>query len=375
MNLRLKRAKELAGYALTLTGRRGSSAMLRRAAGFCGAAPARPARPLSARQGGAGGPARGRTPRPVRPHQRLRAPLQHAQGAILEAVSGQLSRPRPAPAGSCAWPTPRTKPTAMWARSCVAARGDERIRYAKMENKGIAANTNAAAGPGRGRVPGPGRPRRPAGPPRHLCHGAGHLKDRRGLPLQRRGPLRKDHGAGPWWPTSSRILPRSTSWLLQLHLPSGGLPPALCFEKIGGERGRVRRQPRTTTSSGGSSTRGRRLTICPRCSTTGGCTPAPPAAAPGPSPMWPGRRPENGHGRPPGPHRPEGHPRAGPLPRHLPGATRQLEDSPLVSILIPNKDHIEDLEKCLRFHLSKDGAIGILRCWCMENNSEQAGDL
>ena len=34
MNLRVKRAKELAGYALTLTRQEGPAVMLRRAAGF-----------------------------------------------------------------------------------------------------------------------------------------------------------------------------------------------------------------------------------------------------------------------------------------------------------------------------------------------------
>ena len=41
----------------------------------------------------------------------------------------------------------------------------------------------------------------------------------------------------------------------------------------------------------------------------------------------------------------------------------KVQGEPMVSIIIPNKDHIDDLDRCLKSVYEKRRIIGILRCW------------
>ena len=63
-----------------------------------------------------------------------------------------------------------------------------------------------------------------------------------------------------------------------------------------------------------------------------------------PSPMW--RQQPKGAGRPPDPHRAHRHREDGLFPSTY-RVKWDIVGDPKVSILIPNKDHTDDLEKCL----------------------------
>ena len=141
MNLRVKRAKELAGYALTLTRQEGPAVMLRRAAGFAARRmPGKRGRYLPSKQ--ALEAQRGQDTSHV-PLISVCTPLYNTPKAYLEAFLDSLQ------AQTCPrWQlclADASDEAHAYVGQLVAARGDERIRYAKIENKGIAANTNAAA--------------------------------------------------------------------------------------------------------------------------------------------------------------------------------------------------------------------------------------
>ena len=126
------------------------------------------------------------------------------------------------------------------------------------------------------------------------------------------------------------------------------------FEAVGGERPGCDWRARIMTFSSGLSNRNAAPATLPpsrcmsrRCCTTGGCMRPPPAAAPGLSPTWkrpPVRRwptiwPATGR---------HGTVEPGQIPRHLPcGVGPARPRSRCVSILIPNEDRADDLEKCL----------------------------
>ena len=141
MNLRVKRAKELAGYALTLTRQEGPAVMLRRAAGFAARRmPGKRGRYLPSRQ--ALEAQRGQDTSRF-PLISVCTPLYNTPKAYLEAFLDSLQ------AQTCPrWQlclADASDEAHAYVGQLVAARGDERIRYTKIENKGIAANTNAAA--------------------------------------------------------------------------------------------------------------------------------------------------------------------------------------------------------------------------------------
>ena len=141
MNLRVKRAKELAGYALTLTRQEGPAVMLRRAAGFAARRmPGKRGRYLPSKQ--ALEAQRGQDTSHF-PLISVCTPLYNTPKAYLEAFLDSLQ------AQTCPrWQlclADASDEAHAYVGQLVAARGDERIRYTKIENKGIAANTNAAA--------------------------------------------------------------------------------------------------------------------------------------------------------------------------------------------------------------------------------------
>ena len=141
MNLRVKRAKELAGYALTLTRQEGPAVMLRRAAGFAARRmPGKRGRYLPSKQALE---AQRRADTSAFPLISVCTPLYNTPKAYLEAFLDSLQ------AQTCPrWQlclADASDEAHAYVGQLVAARGDERIRYTKIENKGIAANTNAAA--------------------------------------------------------------------------------------------------------------------------------------------------------------------------------------------------------------------------------------
>ena len=90
--------------------------------------------------------------------------------------------------------------------------------------------------------------------------------------------------SGPWWPTSSRTTPRTTccaattSAIWRCSGKPCGTPLAA--------NARSATAVRTTTCSCALPKRPAARPMYRRCSTTGGCTQAPPPAARTPSPMW-----------------------------------------------------------------------------------------
>ena len=232
MNVRLKRAKELAGYAVQLTKEEGLPTMVRRGAGFvkrrCFGKRARylPAKKvLEAQRAEMAGKTAADcglptisvlTPLYNTPEKYLREFLDSFVGQT--APNGQLCL----------------------ADASDAAHGDverivkeyqqknQQIVYKKIENKGIAANTNAAAQLATGEylaladhddILAPHalytmgkailqlRQRRRAG--RFFCTATKRCSPRA--------------SAAPWWRTSSRTTPRTTC-CAATHLPSGGVP-------------------------------------------------------------------------------------------------------------------------------------------------------
>lgn len=100
---------------------------------------------------------------------------------------------------------------------------DARIVYTKVENKGISANTNAAAALARRGVPGPCRPRRRAGASCGIRDDEGRSRDGRGVSVQRRGVVHFGRAPAHGRPLQTGFcagLPQ----LLQLHLPFFRVP-------------------------------------------------------------------------------------------------------------------------------------------------------
>ncbi len=114
MNVRLKRARELAGYAVQLTKEEGLPTMLKRGAGFVKRRCFRQKCALPARQKGAGSPARrdGRENGDTcgLPTISVLTPLYNTPEKYLrEFLDSFVGRPRPM--GSSAWPMLRMRRT------------------------------------------------------------------------------------------------------------------------------------------------------------------------------------------------------------------------------------------------------------------------
>ena len=90
--------------------------------------------------------------------------------------------------------------------------------------------------------------------------------------------------SGPWWPTSSRITPRTTCCAATTSA-TWRCSKRRCGMRSAGS-GRSATAVRTTICSCALWKRPAARPMYRRCCTTGGCTQAPPLAAPMPSPMW-----------------------------------------------------------------------------------------
>ena len=266
----------------------------------------------------------------------------------------------------------RRGPRLMWRKRCAAYQArDARIVYTKVENKGISANTNAAAALAAGRVPGPCRPRRRAGASCGIRDDEGRPRDGRGVSVQRRGVVHFGRRAGPRQATSNRILRRitSTAAITSAIFPCsrkalfdavGGLDPACdgsqdhdLFLKLS-ERAVPVHVPKVLyywrVHEGSTSRRHRAQ-----------------------SPMWP-RRP-NAPLRPT--WRRTGRQGRGAGRACFPALTRwsmRVEGTRRLSrILIPNKDHTEDLRQGADVpSWTKDARIPHYEVIVIENNSTAA---
>ena len=353
MNVRLKRAKELAGYAVQLTKDEGLPTMVRRGAGFvkrrCFGKRARylPAKKvLEAQRAEMAGKTAADcglptisvlTPLYNTPEKYLRE--------LLDSFAGQT-----APNGQLCL-----------ADASDAAHGDverivkeyqqknQQIVYKKIENKGIAANTNAAAQLATGEYPGAGRPRRHSGTPCSVYHGQGHpaaaAARRTGrFSVQRRSAVHQEHPPPHGGALQAGLRPGLPA-VLQLHLPSGRVPAGAVSSRWAGNAPNVMAVRTTTFSSGfieqvGGAAHVPQVLYYWRVhegSTSGG-TDAKPYVAKAAKKALADHLERTG--------------RTGTIEDGLYPSTYRVRwdivGEPKVSILIPNKDHTEDLEKCLQ---------------------------
>ena len=143
MNLQLKRLKELFGYARTLTREQGLGTMLGRAAGFARRRLLpRPGRYLPGKR--ALELQRGGGHRQFPGHQHPDPPLQHP-AALSGPLSGQRPEPDLRPLAALPGGCLRRRPRLCGGDGAPPPPRDPRIRYEKIDNTGIAANTNRAA--------------------------------------------------------------------------------------------------------------------------------------------------------------------------------------------------------------------------------------
>ena len=261
MNVRLKRARELAGYAVQLTKDEGLGTMLVRGAGFvrrrCFGKKARylPAKKvLEAQRAELAGKTADTcglptisilTPLYNTPERYLREFLDSFLGQT--APNGEL----------CLADASDAEHAGVQRVVEEYQEKNQRIVYKKIENRGIAANTNAAAALASGEY----------------------------LALADHDDILAPHA-----------LYTMGKAILQLRAqgkPDGFLySDEALFSKtiqrpIGAASARSATAARTTTSSSGSSSRWAARPMCPRCSITGGSTPGLRPAAPRPSPTWP----------------------------------------------------------------------------------------
>ena len=350
MNLRLKRARELAGYAVQLTKDEGLPTMLKRGAGFV-------------KRRCFGKRARYLPAKKVLEAQRAEMADKTAADCGLPTIS--ILTPL--------YNTPEkylrefldsfVNQTAPNGQLCLADASDaehadvkriveeyqtkyQRIVYKKIENKGIAANTNAAAELAAGEYLALADHDDILAPHAMYTMGKAILQLRaQGEPdgfLYSDEALFSKSIQRPWWPTSSQITPRTT-----------------CCAAITSATWRCskRRCGMRSAGSGRSATQsGSRFVSAPcgkdrRCgpctqvlyywrvhagSTSGGTDAKPYVAAAA----------KKGAGRPSGPHRAHRHREDGLFPSTY-RVKWDIVGDPKVSILIPNKDHTDDLEKCL----------------------------
>ena len=146
MSLETKRIKELFGYARNLTKEQGVGVMAARAAGFFKRRFFGQKGPLPARQANAGHPACGRRAKrqKLADYQHFDAAVQHT-AAIPAAISGQRAGPDVPNWQLVLVDASDAAHTDVERTVQARAASDPRIVYRKIENKGIAANTNEAA--------------------------------------------------------------------------------------------------------------------------------------------------------------------------------------------------------------------------------------
>lgn len=146
MSLETKRIKELFGYARTLTKEQGVGVMAGRAVGFFKRRFfGKKARYLPSKQTLEASVPTQPPRRRLADHQHSNAAVQHT-AAVFAAISGQRAGPdRAELAAGSGGRQRRCPPRRGRGRPAPRAAQDKRIVYAKIENKGIAANTNEAA--------------------------------------------------------------------------------------------------------------------------------------------------------------------------------------------------------------------------------------
>ncbi|MFR5989216.1 MAG: glycosyltransferase [Faecalibacterium prausnitzii] len=297
MNVRLKRAKELMGYAVQLTKDEGLPTMVKRGAGFV-------------RRRFFGKRARYLPGKKVLEAQAAEMVGKTAENCGLPTIS--ILTPL--------YNTPENylreflgsfvNQTAPNGQLCLADASDDahpevervvreyqqknqRIVYKKVENKGIAANTNAAETLATGEYLALADHDDVLAPTpctrwvRLSCSSAKRGSRMVSSTVTRRSSPRTSKSR--WWDTSSPIMPRIICFAATTSViwrSSSGR----CMSSWAANAPSAT-AVRTTTSSSGSSNRPAVRLICRRCSTTGGSMPVPLPAAPMPSPMW-RRRPK-----------------------------------------------------------------------------------
>ena len=293
MNVRLKRAGELAGYAVQLTKDEGLPTMLKRGAGFvkrrCFGKRARylPAKKvLEAQRAEMAGKTAADCGLPT---ISILTPLYNTPEKYLREFLDSFVN-QTAPNGQLCLADASDAEHADVKRIVEEYQTkNQRIVYKKIENKGIAANTNAAAELATGEYLALADHDDILAPHAMYTMGKAILQLRAlGEPdgflysdealfsksIQRPMVAHFQAGLRPGLPA-----------VLQLHLPLGGVPKRRCGMRSAGS-GRSATAVRTTICSCALWKRPAARLMCRRCCTTGGCTQAPPPAAPMPSPMW-----------------------------------------------------------------------------------------
>ena len=362
MNLRLKRAKELAGYALTLTRQEGPAAMLRRAAGFAvRRMPGRPGRYLPAKEVLE---AQRRADTSAFPLISVCTPLYNTPKEYLEAFLDSLQ------AQTCPrWQlclADASDEDHSYVGRLVAARGDERIRYAKIENKGIAANTNAAAALAGGEYLALADHDDLLAPHAIYAMGRAILKTGADFLYSDEALFEKSMERARVAHFKPDFAPEyllGCNYICHLAVFRRSL-----FEEIGGERAECDGAQDydlfwRLIDAGAKPYHLPQVLYYWRVhagSTSGGDGAKPYVQAAGLKTL--------------ADHLARTGQKGTPEPGLCPGTYRvrwQLEESPLVSILIPNKDHIEDLKKCLDSVYQKT-EYRHFEVLVLENNSEKA---
>ena len=232
MNVRLKRARELAGYAVQLTKDEGLGTMLARGAGFV-------------RRRCFGKKARYLPAKKVLEAQRAEMAGKNFENCQLSTISVLTPLYNTPEVFLRQFLDSFVNQTAPNGELCLADASDaahssvgdivkeyqtkyQHIVYKKIENKGIAANTNAAAELASGEYLALADHDDILAP--HAMYTMGQairqLREAVGagrLPVQRRGPLHQKDRKAAGGPLQARLRP-GLSALLQLHLPSGRVP-------------------------------------------------------------------------------------------------------------------------------------------------------
>ena len=350
MNVRLKRARELAGYAVQLTKDEGLPTMLKRGAGFvkrrCFGKRARylPAKKvLEAQRAEMAGKTAADCGLPT---ISILTPLYNTPEKYLREFLDSFVN-QTAPNGQLCLADASDAEHADVKRIVEEYQTkNQRIVYKKIENKGIAANTNAAAELAAGEY---------LALADHDDILAPHAMYTMGKAILQ---LRAQGEPDGFLYSDEALFSKSIQRPMVAHFKPDYAPDyLLCcnyichlavfqkalWDEIGGERPECDGSQdhdlflRLVEKTGGAA-------HVRRCCTTGGCTQAPPPAAPMPSLC--GGSSQKGAGRPSGPHRTHRHREDGLFPSTY-RVKWDIVGDPKVSILIPNKDHTDDLEKCL----------------------------
>ncbi len=295
MNVRLKRARELAGYAVQLTKDEGLGTMLARGAGFV-------------RRRCFGKKARYLPAKKVLEAQRAEMAGKNFENCQLSTISVLTPLYNTPEVFLRQFLDSFVNQTAPNGELCLADASDaahssvgdivreyqakyQHIVYKKVENKGIAVNTNAAAELASGEY---------LALADHDDILAPHAMYTMGQAIRQ---LREAGEPDGFLYSDEALFTKKIEKPLVAHFKPDYAPDyLLCcnyichlavfrrelFEQVGGERSNVM-AVRTTTSSSGSSNRPA-VRLCRRCSTTGGCTKARPPAAPMPSLTLPKRQ-------------------------------------------------------------------------------------